>query len=190
MSLKSIVETADKLTQKLANEKKDLALLYSLLNKELFQDVKIQEMEDPEEPTVQDPFATFQKVDFTEELPETTASLKSLARKLSFKYADEIPPTLRAGDAPESIEPPKLDVNERSLHLLPPEKKKLLSALDLMFHAGIITPIYYQKMRSYLYMAKDLPTAFMEMLKIVEDAEQEMQVYQQRLFSVKKLLAK
>ncbi len=131
-------------------------------------------------------------------------SLKSLARRLAYKYADEIPATLRSGDSdakpiqsiPEvteefnrqMIEPSIMDGGVRNLELLSATQKRLFLTLDLMLHSGIVTPMYYQTASKQLYADTDFTSIFHEFLKIVHDAEKELAIYTKRLTNVKDLL--
>ncbi len=144
-----------------------------------------------------------------EDAPDTVRQetiVEATAKSFINKYADELAPdTLRSGDsvlAPtvplndeqgfgsaEEVSVPKLDGNERAIHDLSPQKQRLLSALDVMFHAGIVTPAYYQKMRKYIYGNGDMTLAFTDLVTAVQDAEKEMRLYEKRLSNAKELLS-
>lgn len=141
-----------------------------------------------------------------EESPDTLRQetvIEAMANNFIKKYADELTPDtikidesvlaptvpLDGEDDLSNIPVPKLDGTERSIHNLTPQKQKMLSALDLMFHAGIVTPVYYQQMRKYIYGEGDMTVIFGDMVAVVQDAEKEMRLYQKRLSNVKELLS-
>ncbi len=132
-------------------------------------------------------------------------SVISLGQKLSVKYADDAPQTLRSGDIglspvspmpqisespfdPKHISVPKIDAGNRDLELLSATKRRLLRALDLMFHAGIVTQSYYLSTRKHMYKSDDMVIFFQQFVKIVADAEKEMAIYNARLVNVKELV--
>lgn len=132
-------------------------------------------------------------------------SVISLGNKLAAKYAEDAPPTLRSGEMgflPSSrqsevseevfdrkqVSVPKMDAGQRNLELLSATKKRLLSALDLMFHSGIVTQSYYLSTKKHIYKTEDMVPTFQQFVKVVADAEKELSIYRRRLTNVKDIL--